>query len=79
MGTHARVFSQTLTHGNSMNEKRQRTDEDGKKRVVSMERGKAGTNKRSHDGLSHPKQNTIIINKIWQYFIKNGKSTMKFN
>ena len=41
------------------------TDEDGKKRGVSMERRKAGTNKRSPDGLSHPYQNTIIINKIW--------------
>ena len=40
------------------------TDEDGKKRGVSTERSKAGTNKRSPDGLSHPKQNTILINKI---------------
>ena len=24
-------------------------------------------------------QNTTIINKIWQPFIRNGKSTMKFN
>ena len=44
-----------------------------------MERSKAGTNKRSPDGLSHPNQNTIIINKIWKYFIKNVKSIMKFN
>ena len=55
------------------------TDEDGKKRGLSMERSKAGTNKRSPDGLSHPNQNTIIINKIWEYFMRNGKSTMKFN
>ena len=41
------------------------TDERGKKRGVSMEKSKAGTNKRSPDGLSHPNQNTIIINKIW--------------
>ena len=41
------------------------TDEDGKKTGVSMERSKAGTNKRSPVGLSHPNQNTIIINKIW--------------
>ena len=54
-------------------------DEDGKKRGVSMERSKAGTNKRSHEGLSLPNQNTIIINKIWQYFIRNLKSRMKFN
>ena len=41
------------------------TDEDGKKRGVSMESSKAGTNKRSPDGLSHSNQYTIIINKIW--------------
>ena len=55
------------------------TDEDGKKRGLSMERSKAGTNKRSPDGLSHPNQNTIIINKIWEYFIRNEKKTIKFN
>ena len=44
-----------------------------------MEKSTAGTNKTSPDGLSHPNQNTIIINKIWKYFIRNGKSTMKFN
>ena len=37
------------------------TDEEGKKRGLSMERSKAGTKKRSPDGLSHPNQNTIII------------------
>ena len=42
-----------------------RTDEEGKKRGVSMERSKAGTKKRSPDGLSHPNQNTIIINIIY--------------
>ena len=62
-GTHARVFSETLAHGNSKNEIRQETDGDGKKRGVSMERSKAGTNKRSPDGLSHPNQNKIIIKK----------------
>ena len=30
-----------------------------------MERSKAGTKKISPDGLSHPNQNTIIINIIW--------------
>ena len=30
------------------------------------------------DSLS-PNQNIIIINKIWQYFIRNGKRTMKLN
>ena len=39
-----------------------------------MERSKAGTKKkRCSDGLSHSNQNTIIINKMWQYFIRNGK------
>ena len=54
------------------------TDEEGKKRGVSMEISKAGTKKRSQDGLSHPNQN-IIISITWQYFITNGKSTMKSN
>ena len=40
--THTRVFSQTLAHGNSQNEIRQRTQE-GKKRGVSMESSKLGT------------------------------------
>ena len=44
-----------------------------------MERGKAGTRKRSPDGLSIPNQYTIIINIIWWYFIRYGKSIMKFN
>ena len=44
-----------------------------------MERSKASTNKRSPDGLSHTNQNTIIINKIWKYFIRHRKSIMKFN
>ena len=64
-GTHARAFSQTLTHGNSKNEIRHETDEDTQKRGVSMEKSTAGTNKRSPDSLSHPNRNTIIINKIW--------------
>ena len=40
-------------------------DEDAQKRGVSMEKSTAGTNKRSPDGLSHPNENTIIINIIW--------------
>ena len=43
-----------------------------------MERSNEGMDKRSTNGLSQPNQNTIIINKMWQYFIINGKSTMKF-
>ena len=42
-----------------------------------MESSKAGTKKRSPDGLSHPNPNTIIINTI--YFIRNGKIIMKSN
>ena len=38
------------------------------KRVVSMEGSKAGTNKRSPDGLSQPNQNTILINIIVLYY-----------
>ena len=40
------------------------TDEEGKKRGVSMERYKDGTKERFR-GLSLPNQNTIIINIIW--------------
>ena len=40
------------------------TEEEGKKRGVSTERSKAGKKKKSPDGLSHPNQNTIIINII---------------
>ena len=59
------MFSQTLPHGNSKNEKDNETDEDTQKRGVSMEKSTAGTNKISPDGLSHPNRNTIIINIIW--------------
>ena len=37
-GTHARVFSQTLVHGISKNEIRERKDKEFKKRGVSEER-----------------------------------------
>ena len=40
------------------------TDEECKKRGVSMERSKAGTKKRSPDGLSLHNQNAILINII---------------
>ena len=55
------------------------TDEDGKKRGVSMEEHKAGTEERSPDGLSLPNQNTILINITWYYFTRYGKRIMKFN
>ena len=38
MGTHTRVFSQTLEHGNNKNEIRERKDEKGKNRGLSEER-----------------------------------------
>ena len=44
-----------------------------------MERSTAGTKERSPDGLSLVNQNTILINIIWYYFKRYGKSTMKFN
>ena len=47
------MVSQTLAHGNSKNEIRQKTEE-GKKRVVNMKRSKAGMKEnRSHDGLNN--------------------------
>ena len=43
-----------------------------------MEKSTAGTNRRSPDGLSLPK-NTILLNLKWYYFKRYGKNTMKFN
>ena len=54
----------TSVFSNRKNEIRQKK-EDGKKRGVSIERSKAGKKTKSPDGLSHPNQNTIIINIIW--------------
>ena len=74
--------SQTLAHGKSKNEINKETEEGGeesKTRDVSMEKSKAGTKKRSPDGLSLPNQNPIIINIICSYFIRYGKSSIKFN
>ena len=73
------LFSMAIGHGKLMHEcspkhsrmgtartkEDKETDENGKKRAVSMERSKVGTEKRSPDGLPHPSQNTIILNKIW--------------
>ena len=47
------------------------TDEDCKKRGVSMAR--------SPDGLSQHNQNTIVIKIILNNFIRYGKSQIKFN
>ena len=59
------VFSQTLAHGNSKNEIRQRDRRRHTEERRECGKSTAGTNKRSPDGLSHPNRNTIIINKIW--------------
>ena len=70
MGTHARVLSQTLAHGNSKNEVRQRNSEEGKKRGASIERSKAGTKKKevltAYD--INNKQNIIVFYKIWKKY-----------
>ena len=63
-----------------MNEIRQKkTEKECKKRGVSRERSKAGKKKESPDGPSLPNQNTIRINIILYYFIRNAKHTVKFN
>ena len=52
-GTHARVFSQTLEHGDSKNDIRQRKKKECEKRVTSMD--KADTeigHKKNSDGLT---------------------------
>ena len=54
--------------------------EKDKKRGVSMERiTKAGTKEKSPDSQSLPNQNTILINIIYYYFPRYGKSTMEFD
>ena len=39
-----------------------------------MEKNKAGTNKSSPDGLSHPNRNTIIINNLVKFYKKWKKN-----
>ena len=60
-----KCFPKHLRMGTARMKKDNETDEDTQKRGVSMEKSTAGTNKISPDGLSHPNQNTIIINIIW--------------
>ena len=67
------VFPNTSAWEQQERNKTKETDEDGKKRGSSMERSKAGTNKRSPDGLSHPNQNTIIIKQNMVIFYKKWK------
>ena len=57
-------FPEHSRMGTARTKQDKETDEDGKKRGVSMERSKEGTNKRSPEGLAHPTQNKIVINKI---------------
>ena len=77
MGDSCTSVFPTHAHGDSKNEIDKETDEDGNKRGVSMERSKAGTNKRSPDGISHPNQNTIIYNK--QNVVIFYKKLKKYN
>ena len=56
------MFSQTLAHENSKNEIRKETDEEGKKRGMSIETKQAGK-KETPDDVSHPNQNIITIYK----------------
>ena len=39
-----------------------------------MEKSRAGTNKRSPDGLSHPNRNTIITNNLVKFYKKWKKN-----
>ena len=39
-----------------------------------MERSNEARKKKSHDGLSQPNQNTILINIIWAVFYKIWKN-----
>ena len=50
------------------------TDEDGKKRGVSMEKVQRARKKEvPTDNLSLPNQNTILINIKWYYYTRYGK------
>ena len=62
--THARLFSQTLAHGKSKNEIRQKKTEEERKRGASMERNRVGTKKGSPGGISLPNKNLIITMNI---------------
>ena len=59
-GTHARVFSQTLAHGNNKNEDKE--TEEGKKRGVSMERNKAIKYNNNN------KHNMLVLYKSWKNY-----------
>ena len=56
-------FSKHSRMGTARTKQDNETDEEGKKRGVSMERSKAGTKgKRSPDCLNNPNQKTTMIN-----------------
>ena len=72
-------FPQTLAHGNSKNEIRQRNRRRRSEESREYRKKQSGhEKKRSPDGLSHPNRNIIIINKILEYFIKK-KYIKKYN
>ena len=59
------VFPNTQAWEQQERNKTKRQTEMVRREGVSMERSKAGTKKRSPDGLSHPNRNTILTNIIW--------------
>ena len=62
-GAHARVFSQTLAHGNNKSEIRQRNRRQ-RKRGVGIETSKAGTNGRSPDDLNYSSALSIPLGSV---------------
>ena len=50
-----------------------------KREACEQKKAKQVRKIRYPNGLSHPNQNIIIINKILYYFIRFEKSTVKFN
>ena len=61
------VFQNTRAWKQQERNNTKKTDEEGKKRGVRMERSKAGAKERSPDGLSQPNQNnnTITHNTVY--------------
>ena len=78
-GTHARVFSLTLTHGNSKNEIRQWDRR--RRREERREYGKKVQRARIKEVPTayHYLIKTILINIKCYYFKRYGKNIMKFN
>ena len=79
---HGELLQECFPKHSRMGTERNKTKRQTKtvrREALVWKEAKRARKKTSPDGLSHPNQNTIIINKIWYYFIRNGKSTMKFN